>query len=131
MYLLDTNVCINYLNGTSENIKVRMKKRTPDEIFLCSVVKSELLTGAYKSNVSEKVLTRLSYFFNAFESLPFDDAAADMYGKIRAQLESSGNIIGPYDLQIASIDLSNKLTLVTHNTGEFNRITGLKIEDWE
>ena len=100
-------------------------------IFLSSVVKSELLTGAYKSNVSEKVLSKLNYFFEKFDSLAFDDNVAEVYAKTRSQLEAKGLIIGPYDLQIAAIALVNDFTLVTHNTREFERIENLKLEDWE
>ncbi|HPI88478.1 MAG TPA: type II toxin-antitoxin system VapC family toxin [Spirochaetota bacterium] len=109
----------------------RMKEHSPDSIFLCSVVKSELLAGAYKSKASKKILSRLIFFFEMFGSYPFDDTAADIYGKIRSELEIRGSIIGPYDLQIASIALSHNLTLVTNNTKEFKRISGLKVEDWE
>ncbi len=130
-FLLDTNVCIQYLNADSKNIIKNLKIHSPEDIVLCSVVKSELLTGAYKSNVSEKVLEKLQYFFDKFNSLSFDDIAAVEYGKIRAALEKSGIIIGPYDLQIASIAIAHDLILITHNTKEFARITGLKIEDWE
>lgn len=131
MYLLDTNVCIRYLNGKSDAVIKRMRELSPDSIFLCSVVKSELLAGAYKSTSSKKILSRLMYFFEMFSSYPFDDAAADIYGKVRSVLESKGLIIGPYDLQIASIALVHDLVLVTNNTKEFKRISGLKLEDWE
>ncbi len=130
-YLLDTNVCIKYLNGRSENIVTQLKKTSPDSIALCSVVKSELLTGAYKSNVSQNVLRRLEIFFEKFNSIPFDDKAALYYGKTRSELEKKGIVIGPYDLQIAAITLAHDLTLVTHNTKEFTRISELKLADWE
>jgi tRNA(fMet)-specific endonuclease VapC len=64
-------------------------------------------------------------------NLPFDDFAAEIYGRIRAELEAAGMLIGPYDMMIAAIALANDLTLVTHNTREFGRVAGLKIEDWE
>lgn len=130
-YLLDTNVCIKYLNADSENIKLKLKSNSPQNIFLCSVVKTELLTGAYKSNISHKTLLKLESFFNKFDSLFFDDISADICAKIRSDLEKKGKIIGPYDLQIAATALANDLTLVTHNIKEFKRIKGLKIEDWE
>lgn len=63
--------------------------------------------------------------------MPFDDAAALAFGKIRADLAAMGTPIGPYDLQIAAIALANNLILVTHNTREFSRIADLKIENWE
>ena len=70
-------------------------------------------------------------FLNNFVSLPFDDAAATIFGEIRSSLAAKGTPIGPYDLQIAAIALANNLILVTHNTREFSRIADLKLEDWE
>ncbi len=66
-----------------------------------------------------------------FVSLFFDDVAATIYGRIRAELAASGTPIGPYDLQIAAIAMANNLILVTHNTKEFSRVNRLQIEDWE
>lgn len=68
-------------------------------------------------------------FLNQFVSLPFDDAAAQIFGEIRADLAKKGTPIGPYDLQIAAIAIANQVTLVTHNTAGFGRITHLQIED--
>jgi tRNA(fMet)-specific endonuclease VapC len=130
-YLLDTNVCIKYLNGSSESVKKHIKKLHPSEIVICSVVKSELFAGAYKSKNKEKTLDKLKIFFSPLKSLSFNDEAAEAYGKIRADLEKKGTPIGPYDLQIASIAVFNDLTLVTHNKREFRRVEGLDIEDWE
>ena len=61
----------------------------------------------------------------------FDDAAANAYSDIRAKLEKAGKPIGPNDMLIAAIAVANDLILVTHNTAEFSRIQGLKLEDWE
>ncbi len=66
-----------------------------------------------------------------FISLPFDDSCAEIYGNIRAYLANKGTPISSNDIQIASIALANNLILVTHNVGEFSRIEGLQIEDWE
>ncbi|HPJ40345.1 MAG TPA: type II toxin-antitoxin system VapC family toxin [Spirochaetota bacterium] len=129
-YLLDTNICIHYLNGTSLSVRERLQTLSPRDIALCAVVKSELLAGAYKSAVYDKVRSRLDVFFHAFESLPFDDIAADIYGKVRSDLEQVGMVIGPYDMQIASIAIAHNLTLVTHNTREFSRIQNLRYENW-
>lgn len=68
---------------------------------------------------------------NRFVSFPFDDEAAEVYGRIRADLEKLGTPIGPNDLLIAAIGLANDATVVTHNTREFSRIADLKLEDWE
>ncbi|WP_445247774.1 PIN domain-containing protein [Microcoleus sp. OTE_8_concoct_300] len=70
-------------------------------------------------------------FLIALYLLPFDDQSAVIYGQIRAKLAASGTPIGPNDLLIASIALANNLILVTHNTREFSRVEGLRLEDWE
>ncbi len=130
-YLLDTNTCIQYLNGRSEKIRQHLGSKQPQDIGLCSVVKAELFYGVMKSAKPEENLTKLRQFVSHFISLPFDDNAAEIYGGIRAQLEKSGTPIGPNDLLIAAIAVANDVILVTHNTSEFSRIVGLKLEDWE
>lgn len=130
-YLLDTNVCIRYLNGQSNSIRARLERLGPDDINLCSVVKAELLYGAAKSRASEHILVRLNRFFNQFRSLPFDDRSASVYGTLRADLEKRGTLIGPNDLMIGAIALANDSILVTHNSREFGRISNLRREDWE
>jgi tRNA(fMet)-specific endonuclease VapC len=130
-YLLDTNVCARYLNGRSPSVRTRIRSTNREDIVVCSVVKGELFYGAMRSNNPEITLARQQQFLNLFVSLPFDDAAALIYGQIRAELTGLGTPIGPNDLQIAAIALANDLILVTHNTGEFSRVNGLQIEDWE
>ena len=66
-----------------------------------------------------------------FVTLPFDDQSAVIYGQIRAQLAAPGTPIDPNDLLIASIALANNLIIVTHNTREFSRVEGLRLEDWD
>lgn len=95
------------------------------------MVKSELFYGAMRSNNVEKTIVKQQQFLNLFVSLPFDDAAALIYGRIRADLTALGTPIGPNDLQIAAIAMANNLILVTHNTNEFSRVNGLLLEDWE
>jgi len=87
--------------------------------------------GAHKSPCREANLRLLAALFDRFASLPFDDPAAEQYGWIRAELATRGTPIGPNDLMIAAIALANELTLVTHNVGEFSRVTGLQVEDWQ
>ncbi|MGQ4646409.1 PIN domain-containing protein [Lyngbya aestuarii] len=87
--------------------------------------------GAYRSANLERNLALLERFFSQFSSLPLDEQAARVAGQVRAQLAALGTPIGPYDVQIAAIALVNNLILVTHNTGEFGRVNGLQIEDWE
>lgn len=130
-YLLDTNVCIRYLNGQSDTIKTRLEQIDPSEVALCSIVKAELRFGATKSKPSTSNFARLERFFAAFCSYPFDDAAAEVYGQIRSDLEGRGTPIGSNDLLIAAIAMSRDLTLVTGNAREFRRVDGLRWQDWE
>ncbi|MUL36945.1 type II toxin-antitoxin system tRNA(fMet)-specific endonuclease VapC [Gloeocapsopsis dulcis] len=130
-YLLDTNTCIGYISRRSLPIFHRLTSLAPTEVILCDVVKLELYYGAYKSSRRERNLELLQDFFNEFASLPFDGHAANVCGQIRAKLAAMGTPIGPYDLQIAAIALTNNLTLVTHNTREFSRVSDLKLEDWK
>lgn len=97
---------------------------------LCSVVKAELLFGARQSGQVAQNLRRLEAFFAAFQSLPFDDRAADLYGTMRAQLTREGKLVGSNDMMVASIALAVDATLVTRNTKEFGRIAGLRVEAW-
>ncbi|MCK6580412.1 MAG: type II toxin-antitoxin system VapC family toxin [Anaerolineae bacterium] len=130
-YLLDTNTCIRYLNGRSPAVYDRLNKLSEDDICVCSVVKLELRYGALRSDFVEKTLEQQETFLNRFVSLAFDDVAHVYAAQIRADLAKLGMPIGPNDLLIAAIAVAHDLTLVTHNTREFGRIAGLKVEDWE
>jgi len=131
MFLLDTNACIAILKDRHSAVAGRLAIESPENAALCSVVKAELLYGAYKSQWPSRTLKSLTEFFIPFKSYPFGDAASDVYGQIRAELASKGKPIGPNDLMIAAIALSNDLVLVTNNTREFSRIKHLQIEDWQ
>jgi tRNA(fMet)-specific endonuclease VapC len=131
MYLLDTNVCIHLLNEVHPGILQQFQSHSPTDIALCSVVKAELLFGARRSERVEANLQRLKVFFSPLNSLPFDDRCAEHYGLIRADLLAQGKPIGPNDLMIAAIARAHDATLITHNMGEFGRVIGLRMEDWE
>lgn len=131
IYLLDTNVCIHLLNGTQAHLLHHIRQCSPANIALCSVVKAELLSGARRSQRVESNLQRLKTFFAPLQSLVFDDACAEHYGQIHADLLTQGKPIGPNDTLIAAIARAHNATLVTHNTAEFGRVTGLRVEDWE
>jgi tRNA(fMet)-specific endonuclease VapC len=131
MFVLDTNACIKILNNASPLLVSRLKSHHPSQILLSSVVKAELLYGARKSERSAQNLRVLQEFFAPFRSLAFDDACSQQYAIIRAELEREGKPIGPYDMMIAATAIAHDRTLVTHNTDEFSRVSGLKWEDWE
>lgn len=130
-YLLDANTCIRYLNGRSDSIRKHIETTHPREIAVCAIVKAELFYGARNSQHPTANLTKQQIFFDRFVSLPFDDEAAEAYGRIRATLKKIGTPIGPNDLLIAAIAVSQNCTLVSHNTKEFRRIDELDVEDWE
>lgn len=130
-YLLDSNACIQLLNGRHHSLINRFHQHDPQETVLCSMVKAELLRGALRSKRIELNLQRLETFFAPLKSLPFDDAAAAHYARIGADLYGRGTPIGPNDLIIAATALAHNATLITRNTGEFSRVAGLLIEDWE
>jgi len=130
-YLLDTNVCVGLLRGRSEKFKLRLMSLKENDASVCSIVKAELFFGALRSQKPAENLAHTRLFLSTFNSFPFDDAAASLSADIRAKLTRTGSIIGPHDLQIAAIALANDLTLVTHNSSEFSRIDGLRMEDWE
>jgi tRNA(fMet)-specific endonuclease VapC len=130
-YLLDANTCIKFLNGQSESVRQRFETLPFSDLALCSIVKAELFYGAMKSARPQANMEKLHVFFERFVSYPLDDAAAEVCGRVRAQLARKGKPIGPNDLLIASIALSRQQTLVTHNLGEFSRVEGLALEDWE
>lgn len=107
-----------------------IQKKNPNNIKIPSIVKSELLYGAEKSQYKSKNLSNINIFLEPYEIVPFDDTCSVIYSKIRAELEQTGMIIGPNDYIIAATVLSNNGILITNNTKEFERIKNLKIENW-
>ena len=131
MYLLDTNVCIRILNGTSSSLVERLRFVPRGQLRLSSVVRAELLYGARKSSRAADNLRLLERFFDALASLPFDDRCAEEYGLLRQELDRAGTPIGSNDMLIAATARAHRIVLVTHNVREFSRVADLRIEDWE
>jgi len=131
IFLPDTNACITLLRRRDNRLIARWKSVKATDIVLCSIIVYELRHGAERSSDPAREHSKLDLFLSPFTSLPFDDLCARTCAEIRAELERTGRVVGPHDLQIAAIALQHKLTLVTHNTQEFSRIAGLKLEDWE
>jgi tRNA(fMet)-specific endonuclease VapC len=130
MYLLDSNICIYIINNRPVKVVQRIKEHNPPEIKLSSISMAELEYGVSKSGNREKNRRALIHFASAFDIVDFTDEDAEIYGIIRADLEKKGQIIGPYDMQIAAQAISRKYVLVTNNVKEFSRIKGLMIENW-
>lgn len=129
-YILDTDICIYIIKKKPEQVLKKLAKLASTDIAISAVTLSELIYGAEKSQHKEKNLEALTGFLVPIEILAWDESAAKSTGEIRAVLEKSGKVIGPYDLQIAGQALSLNLTLVTNNEKEFSRVKGLKIENW-
>jgi tRNA(fMet)-specific endonuclease VapC len=132
-YLLDTNVCIALINGTSEPVRKRFSKaaETGQQAWVSSVSLYELWYGVAKSVQTEANAVRLKMFLGgALRVLEFGEEDARYAGEIRSSLERMSRPIGTYDLLIAGQALSRKLTLVTANTKEFARVKSLVWEDW-
>ena len=130
MYIVDSNTCIYFMNGKYQSVRDKFLSISPKEIKISSVVKGELLLGAFKSQTREQTTKKVEKFLKPFDVVDFSDKMAYDYAEIRATLEKSGNTIGANDLLIAATALNKKATLVTHNIDEFSRVQGLDIEDW-
>jgi tRNA(fMet)-specific endonuclease VapC len=129
MYLLDSNICIYIINGRPRKVVQKIKEYNPPEIKLSSISIAELEYGVSKSENREKNRQALINFASAFDIVNFNDDA-EIYGMIRADLEKNGQVIGPYDMQIAAQAISRNMVLVTNNVKEFCRVKNLKIENW-
>ncbi|WP_369062403.1 tRNA(fMet)-specific endonuclease VapC [Caulobacter sp. 73W] len=128
-YALDTNLCIRVLRDRPPQARERFNA-TSDSLSISTVVLTELLVGARKSDRPEQNLARVEHFADRLEVLAFDAAAADHAADIRARLEAKGSPIGAYDVLIAGHARSQGLILITGNLREFQRVEGLRCEDW-
>jgi tRNA(fMet)-specific endonuclease VapC len=129
-FLLDTNVCIDYLTARYPKVVARIQSSSPEDLFLSVVVVAELRYGADHSARRRANHARIDALIEELEPLDFDLRAAAAYGKVRAQLEAGGTPIGPNDMLIAAHALSQGLTVITDNTAEFGRVKGLKVDNW-
>ena len=127
-FLLDTNAVIAVLGG-KPSFLARMTQHSTGDFGVPSVVMHELYFGAFRSARTEANLARVDALL--FEVLDFDREDARRAGEVRAHLAAAGAPIGPYDALIAGQALARGLVLVTHNTREFGRVPGLRMEDWE
>lgn len=129
-YLLDTNVCADYLNGRHPSVVERVQSCRPEQIAISTIVEAELRYGVHRSVHERQNEARLNGFLSNFELVPFDSQAAIAYGKIRSALEAAGTPIGPNDLFIAAQAVALGLVLVTDNVKEFGRVPGLRFANW-
>lgn len=127
--LLDTNICIAVMRGNAK-ATARMAVMAPGDCCVSTIAVFELFVGVGKCAAPEVERAKVMRFLAPLRIVAFDDAAAMRAGELRAELERSGNLCGPYDILLAAHALTLGLTLVTHNTAEFRRVNGLTLDDW-
>jgi tRNA(fMet)-specific endonuclease VapC len=131
MYCFDTDVLSATMRRNPDLALIRrLAELSPSEQFTTAITLGELLYGAERRGSAGLRGTVRDLVTGALAVLPFDQAAAEAYGPLRAQLESAGEPLDEPDMRIASIALSRDLTLVTANIRHFDRVPGLTIENW-
>jgi tRNA(fMet)-specific endonuclease VapC len=128
-YMLDTNICIFTIKNKPQQVR-EIFNRQHGRLCISSITLMELIYGAEKSATPEKNLNVVEGFAARLDVLDYDDEAAIHTGQLRAELASLGQPIGPYDQLIAGHARSQGLILVTNNLREFQRVPGLRVEDW-
>jgi len=124
-YLLDASACVDYLRRPDSVLRPWISLVGVDAVRLCSVVQGELLVGIRKRPTKRNIKS-VREFMAQFRSFPYDAETAEIYADIRADLERRGQVIGPYDMMIASVAVTHGATLVTGNQDEFQRVPLLK-----
>jgi len=128
--LLDTNICIYIIKQKPAHVLKRFLEFQIGDIGISTITLSELRYGVAKSANREKNAKALDEFTIPLEVVSYDEAAAHVYGDIRASLEKAGTPIGSMDMLIAAHAVSLGIPLVTNNTREFIRIPSLNLIDW-
>jgi tRNA(fMet)-specific endonuclease VapC len=129
MFVLDTNVVIHYLKGKG-NVRDRLLATPPSKIAIPAIVVYEVEMGLAGAAEPTQRQRQIAALFGAVTILPFDEAAAKQAAQIGFTLSRAGLSIGPMDTLIAGTALVHHATLVTHNTVEFQRVSGLALVDW-
>lgn len=130
MYLLDMNICIYIIKKKPADVLKTLKIKSKKDIYISAITIAELEFGVSKSQFPEKNKIALIEFLSIFNILPFDDKDAVNFGIIKTDLEKKGKIIGQMDLLLAAQAKTKNLILVTNNIKEFERVEGIKIENW-
>lgn len=127
MNLLDTDHCVAILRG---KLDLRLHAAADEELGTTAISVAELTHGAQRSQRRDDNLARLEVLLAALNVLPFDETAGRHFGILKAGLEAKGEQLDDLDLQIASIAIETRSTLLTNNTKHFKRVPGLHILNW-
>jgi tRNA(fMet)-specific endonuclease VapC len=128
-YMLDTNICIYVIKNRPVGLREQFN-RLAEQICISTITLAELYYRAEKSSRGVENLRAVEQFVARLETLPFSAAAAAHYGQVRAELERAGQPAGPHDMLIGAHARSAGLIVVTNNLREFERIRGLRVENW-
>ncbi|MNZ59488.1 tRNA(fMet)-specific endonuclease VapC [compost metagenome] len=128
-FMLDTNICIFTLKNKPEEVREAFN-RHHGQLCISTITLMELIYGAEKSAAPERNLSVIEGFAARLEVLNYDSHAAAHSGQLRAELARAGTPVGPYDQMIAGHARSLGLVLVSNNLREFQRVPGLRVEDW-
>ena len=132
MFLLDTNICILIIKNKYENVLKHLKKNINKGLHISGITLAELEFGIENANPEYYSRNRIALmeFLTLFKIMNFDENASKEYGKIKKSLKDRKCLIEPFDILIGAHAKSLRMTLVTSNTKEFEKINELKIEDW-
>lgn len=128
-YILDTDTCIYWLNGDRQ-VEKKILSAGFENVFVTVITECELFYGAYKSSKVDRNLEVLRALREKVKTIHTTKDIAPLYGRTKAELERIGQVLDDADLLIASLVLANRGVLVTNNTDHFNRVTGLRVENW-
>lgn len=129
LYMLDTNIVSDLIRNPQGRAAKRIAKVGEDNVCTSIIVAAELRYGCAKSG-SQRLFKAVEELLDEINVLAFGGPADVEYGRIRAELETAGKLIGGNDLLIAAHALATAATVVTANVAEFKRIRGLKVENW-
>lgn len=129
-YMLDTNIISYLLRGRHPALEERLRQHPVDAVCMSAVTRAELRYGLARRPDAARLAREVERLLQGVAALPWDDAAADAYGIVRATLEGRGQPIGALDTMIAVHALVTDTTLVTNNLNEFRRVPGLRVENW-
>lgn len=127
-YLLDTNICIYFLKGQFD-LDVKFQQIGGDQLYISEITLAELRFGVANSANPDKNRKALDTFLSGVSILPIIDAL-DIYAKEKARLRKAGQPVDDFDLLIGASAITNDMILVTNNTKHFERLKGIKIENW-
>jgi tRNA(fMet)-specific endonuclease VapC len=130
LYLLDTNICAYFISRKYPSVTAKFRQHDPGDLVISSIVAGELAYGVENSARIESNRQNLELFLSKLRVLAYDESAMWHFGFHKAKLKKAGTKIGELDLLIGCHALALGAVLVTNNTREFERIEGLKLENW-